>query len=120
MNSPWHLYVMAFLYIIAGFNHFRTPGVYLKIIPPYLPFPKTINILSGLLEIAFGIILLTSYKTYAAWGIIILLLGFYMTHYYMLTNKEAGLGLPKSILVLRMPLQLGLIYWAYQYTFEQY
>jgi uncharacterized membrane protein len=55
MNSPWHLYVMAFLYIIAGINHFRVPRLYQKIIPTYFPNPSLLNILSGAIEIILGI-----------------------------------------------------------------
>ena len=51
MNLPWHLYLMAFLYIIAGINHFRNPGMYIRIIPPFFSNPKLINILSGAAEI---------------------------------------------------------------------
>jgi uncharacterized membrane protein len=39
-DLPWHLYLMALIYIVAGLNHFRNPRLYLKIIPPYLPNPK--------------------------------------------------------------------------------
>jgi uncharacterized membrane protein len=34
----------------------------------------------------------------------------------MYQNDKAGMRLPKFVLLLRMPLQLGLIYWAYMYT----
>ena len=55
MQLPWHLYVMAVMYILAGINHFRRPRLYLKIIPPYFPKPKLLNALSGFAEIALGV-----------------------------------------------------------------
>ncbi len=117
MGLSWHLYLMAFLYIIAGINHFRNPKIYLKIIPNYLPNPSLLNQLSGFLEIIFGILLLFSFsQKIAAWGIILMLLSFYMTHIYMIQNKNAAMGLPKPFLYFRLLLQIGLIYWAYQYT----
>jgi uncharacterized membrane protein len=117
MGFAWHLYLMAFLYIIAGFNHFRNPKLYLKIIPNYLPNPKLLNQISGVVEILLGILLLfpTTIKL-AAWGIIFMLLSFYMTHFYMITNKKASMNLPKAFLYFRLLLQIGLIYWAFQYT----
>jgi uncharacterized membrane protein len=57
MQLPWHLYVMAVMYILAGINHFRRPRLYLKIIPPYFPKPKLLNALSGFAEIALGVLL---------------------------------------------------------------
>jgi len=109
--------VMAFVYFIAGLNHFRNPRLYLKIIPPYFPNPKLLNYVSGLAEIILGIVLCIPFITnYAAWGVIALLIAIFPTHLYMYFNKKARMGLPKWILLLRMPLQLMLIFWAYQYT----
>ena len=117
MHFPWHLYLMALLYILAGINHFRNPRMYVKIIPDYLPKPKLLNIFSGLAEIILGIFLCIPLLTkFAALGIILMLLLFYMTHFYMIQNEKASFGLPKWVLYLRLPLQIGLIFWAYQYT----
>ena len=117
MNFPWHLYLMALLYIGAGINHFRKPGMYIKIIPPLFKNPKLINILSGAAEIILGILLILPLtKRFAAWGIIALLIAVFPANLYMLQNKKAGFGLPRWILFVRLPLQLVLIIWAFQYT----
>lgn len=117
MSLPWHLYLMASLYIIAGINHFRNPRIYLKIIPPYLPNPKLLNLLSGFAEIilAIGLCIPLLTKT-SAWGIIFLLIAIFPANIYMLQNEKATLGLPKWIRLLRLPLQGILIYWAFIYT----
>jgi uncharacterized membrane protein len=117
MALPWHLYLMASLYILAGINHFRVPRIYARMIPPALPAPKTLNIISGLAEIVLGILLCISQTTaYAAWGLIILLVAIFPANVYMYTNNKAAMGLPKWIRLIRLPLQLLLIYWAYIYT----
>lgn len=117
MTLPWHLYVMAFIYLIAGLNHFKNPKLYLKIIPPYFPNPKAMNNISGLAEVILAILLcIPLLSGYAAWGIISLLIAVFPTHLYMFYDKKAGMNLPKWVLFLRMPLQLMLIFWAYQYT----
>ncbi|CAM3061056.1 DoxX family protein [Flavobacterium frigoris] len=117
MTFPWHLYLMAFIYTIAGINHFRSPRMYQKIIPPYFPNPKLLNILSGCAEIILGIaLIIPTLSSYAAWGIIVLLIAVFPTHIYMYQDEKVRMGLPKWILLLRMPLQLVLIYWGYQYT----
>lgn len=117
MELSWHLYLMAGIYILAGLNHFRNPRMYVKIIPDYLPLPKTLNILSGLAEILFGILLcIPAFSYYGAWGIILLLIAVFPANLYMATDKKASFGLPKWLLLARLPLQLALILWAYLYT----
>ena len=113
----WHLYLMGLLLIIAGMNHFRTPKIYERIIPPYIPAHSTVVLLSGILEMILGLILLNKESSHiAAWGIIILLIIFIPVHIYMLQNEKASLNLPKWVLIIRFPLQLGLIFWAFLYT----
>lgn len=118
MILPWHLYLMAVLYILAGINHFRKPGMYIRIIPPVFKNPKLLNILSGAAEIILGLLLiLPATTTFAAWGIIALLIAVFPANLYMFQNKKAGFGLPRWILFVRLPLQIVLIYWAFQYIF---
>jgi uncharacterized membrane protein len=108
---------MAFIFILAGINHFRSPRMYQKIIPTYFSNPKLLNILSGIAEIILGIALVIPLlSSYAAWGIIALLIAVFPTHIYMYQNEKVRMGLPKWVLLFRMPLQLGLIFWGYQYT----
>lgn len=117
MNLPWHLYLMAILYILAGLNHFRNPGMYIRIIPPFFKNPKLLNTVSGLAEVILGILLMLSFTTkYAAWGIIALLIAIFPANFYMFQNKKASFGLPKWILFVRLSLQIVLIVWAFQYT----
>lgn len=117
MSQLWHLYVMALLYILTGFNHFRNPKMYIRIIPPYFSNPPLINKLSGLAEIVLGIgLLIPSLTKFSAWGIILLLVAIFPANWNMYVNEKSGFGLPKWVLLLRLPLQIVLIYWAYLYT----
>ena len=107
---------MAALYFIAGINHFFKPQLYERIIPPFLGNVKLLNILAGIAEIFLSLLLLyEDFRTYAAWGIIALLIAVFPANIYMLVNKKARLGLPYGLLLLRLPLQILLIYWAYTY-----
>lgn len=118
MILSWHLCIMILLYLAAGCNHFVSPRMYLKIIPPYFPNPKLLNQLVGAAEIFLGLLLLfPNTKNYAAWGIIALLIAVFPANLFMLQNPKASFGIPKWILLLRLPLQIILIWWAYQYTF---
>ncbi|MEM1340182.1 MAG: hypothetical protein AAF717_14395 [Bacteroidota bacterium] len=113
---PWHLYTMAGMYILAGILHFIFPKAYLRIMPNYLPYQKLLVYLSGGIEILLGLSLcwpLT--KNLAIYSIIIMLFLFLSVHFYMLSGEKAAVGVPKWILWLRIPLQFGLMYWAYWY-----
>ncbi len=89
--------------------------MYLRIIPPYLPYPKTLNYLSGAFEILFGIGLLFDHtRSISAFGLILLLLAVFPANIYM--YQKGAKGIPRWALFLRLPLQFVLIAWAYIYT----
>lgn len=90
----------------------------MRIMPLYIPYHRLIVLLSGIAEILAGIgILYTATRFIALWSMIIMLILFFPVHIHMLVNKKAGLNLPKSILIFRLFLQFGLIYWVYQYMY---
>ena len=98
-------------------NHFRKPKLYEQIVPPYFPAASTIVMLTGIAEMVLGFMLMNkNTQTEAGWSIIILLILFLHAHVYMLQNKKASLNIPKWALILRIPLQFVLMYWAYLYT----
>lgn len=114
---PWHQYLFGIVFIFAGFYHFRRPKLYERIIPPYLPAKSTLVLLSGAIEMVLGLLLLNPKTQWmAAWGIIFLLVLLVPVHVYMLQNEKASLKLPRWLLIIRIPLQFALIYWAYQYV----
>ncbi|WP_335974331.1 DoxX family protein [Gaetbulibacter jejuensis] len=116
MNNPWHLYLMAAIYVFAGIMHFIKPKMYMRIMPRYLPNHKLLVLLSGIAEIALGIALcIPVLKTTAIYGIITMLVVFLLVHFYMLSGEKASAGIPKWILILRIPLQFVLMYWAWSY-----
>ncbi len=116
MNNPWHLYLMAGMYVLAGIMHFIKPKAYLRIMPRYLPNHKLLVSLSGVAEILMGVgLCFEATKAIAIYGIIAMLAVFLLVHFYMLTGEKASAGIPKWILLLRIPLQFGLMYWAWWY-----
>ena len=116
MKFPWHLYLMAGMYIFAGLMHFVKPKAYMRIMPQYLPSHKLLVYLSGVAEILLGIgLCIPLLKNVSIYGIIVMLAVFLLVHFYMLSGEKASAGVPKWILILRIPLQFGLMYWAYWY-----
>ncbi|MFP4845524.1 MauE/DoxX family redox-associated membrane protein [Winogradskyella sp. PE311] len=116
MTEPIGLYIMACIYIFAGVMHFIKPKMYLRIMPRYLPSHKALVFWSGIAEIILGIgLCIPILKMISIYGIIAMLIVFLSVHFYMLSSKKASAGIPKWILVLRIPLQFGLMYWAWMY-----
>ncbi|NHF58104.1 hypothetical protein FK220_002040 [Flavobacteriaceae bacterium TP-CH-4] len=113
---PWHLYLMAITYVIAGVMHFVRPKMYMRILPGYLPGHKFLVSFSGFAEIVLGSALcFPETKDIAVFCIIVMLTFFLPVHFHMLFNERASMGLSKWVLIARIPLQFALMYWAYVY-----
>lgn len=107
---------MSIIYLFAGTMHFIKPKAYVKIIPKFLPKRRILNLAAGIFEIIAGIgLLFKETRTYSAIIIILMLIVFLLVHFNMLRGEKYALGFPKWILILRIPLQLILIWWAYLY-----
>ena len=107
------LYIMASFYIFAGVSHFRKPKFFLAITPKWVPFPEKVNLIVGAIEIALGVLVVfDSTRSFAAWGIILLLVAVFpanVYHFQKALQKKKGVILT----LIRLPIQLLLIYWAY-------
>jgi uncharacterized membrane protein len=114
--APVGKWAFAALFIAGGVGHFVATHVYMKIMPPYLPYHRALVLLSGVFEVALGILLLVPTTTrLAAWGLIALLVAVFPANFYMFQHPER-FSLSPTLLLLRLPLQVVLILWAYAYT----
>lgn len=110
-------YVLAVSFIAAGGNHFVNPGIYVSIMPGYLPAPLLLVYISGAFEMLFGAMLLVPRWTVAAgWGLILLLVAVFPANIHMALNPELYPGISPAALWVRLPLQGVLMAWAYWYT----
>ena len=111
--------LLALFFMTAGSLHFVFPENYIKVMPPWLPAHLTLVILSGGFEIAGGVgVLLQPVRRMAGYGLILLSLAVLPANVQMLLNEQAAgttLGW-LVLLVLRLPLQLLLIYWIWRAT----
>ncbi|MFO7846642.1 MAG: DoxX family membrane protein [Balneolaceae bacterium] len=81
MKISFLRYLFAILLLGAGINHFLNPELYYPLIPPWLPNPWLLNLLSGLLEVLFAVGLMTkSLRKISALGIIGLMILFIPAH----------------------------------------
>ena len=109
---------MGALFVTAGMVHLARPDIYRPIMPPYLPAPELLILLSGLAQIALGVgVTRPRTRRASAWGLIALLIAVFPANLYMAqTQSERWPGIPAWLLILRLPLQGALIYWAYGFT----
>ncbi len=108
--------LFAALFVLGGVGHFVSPEVYLRIMPPELPGPRALVAISGAAEVALGVLLLIRpTRRAAAWGLIALLIAVFPANVFMWRHADE-FGLPPLALLLRLPLQGLLIYWAWLYT----
>lgn len=108
--------ILAVFFIVAGVNHFISPGTYLPMMPGYLPWPLALIYLSGAAEIAGGIgICFPKWRKAAGWGLIALLIAVFPANLHMLLNDIPlnGKHLPQWVLWGRLPFQLLFIAWVY-------
>lgn len=100
----------------AGIMHFVRPEFFLKIVPPYLPFPMGLVLISGAFEILLGVLLwIPRLSCVAAWGIIVLMLAVFPANIYLFQHQEI-LPAPPLVHLLRLPMQAVFILWAYWHT----
>jgi uncharacterized membrane protein len=108
--------VFAALFVIGGAGHFVAPDSYMRIMPPYLPYHRPLVLLSGILEIALGVLLLVPrFSRLAAWGLIALLIAVFPANIYLYQHQEIW-PLPPLVHLIRLPMQGVLILWAFVYT----
>jgi uncharacterized membrane protein len=109
-------WVFATLFVVAGIGHFVATDFFMRIMPPYLPWHRPLVLLSGVIEIALGVLLLVPRtSTFAAWSLIALLIAVFPANIHLYLHQEIW-PLPPLVHLLRLPLQAVLILWAYAYT----
>lgn len=106
--------IYGLLFVASGVSHFVTPDFYESIVPEFLPNPKLLVIVTGIIEICLG--LAFAYKPtsrYAAWALIVYLLVMFPVNVLMALHPERFPQFAPLGLWLRLPLQTLLITLAY-------
>ena len=108
--------ILAAFFIYAGISHFRIPKFFLSITPKWVPNPELVNKIVGAAEILLGIgLLIPATQTYAAWGIIALLIAVFPANLYH-HQKARKKGKHVMATLIRLPFQAVFIYWASLYV----
>ena len=113
------IYFMSISYTYVGVRHFIDPDFFLAIMPNYLPYHLELVYLSGIAEITFGILLLfKKTRTYAAYGLIILLVCVFPANIHLVESElsQSILGATKNQTIIRLPFQILFISLAYWHS----
>ena len=117
-SSFWYLAALAFLFLwflVGGVAHFVFTELEMRIVPPYIPWPRAAVFVSGVFELLGAVGLLwPPTRRAAAWGLFALTLAVTPAHIYMLQQPGLFPSVPYWALILRLPLQamlLALIAW---------
>ena len=81
------IYVYVIFFIGAGVNHFLNPQFYDAIVPQFIPFPRLVHQITGVLEIIIPLFLLTRFRKEAALIMIIFLILIYGANLYVWVNN---------------------------------
>jgi uncharacterized membrane protein len=112
--------VFVFLwFFIGGIAHFAATGTEMRIVPPFIPWPRATVLLTGVFELlgALGVIRAKS-RPAAGAGLLLLTLAVTPANVYMLQRWEL-FPIPYWALVARLPLQallLVIIAWSTEVT----
>ncbi|HTJ81944.1 MAG TPA: DoxX-like family protein [Polyangiaceae bacterium] len=109
-------HVLAIAMVTVGVLHFANPTPFIRIVPSALPAPDLLVYLSGAIEIALGLALVTRRtREKAAWGLVALFVAVFPANVNMAVNHIAldpANPTPSWAAWARLPLQAVLIVWA--------
>src|ERR1700684_373335 len=82
-------WLFGLLFVLAGIGHFVRSDLFVKIVPPYLPWHLALVYVSGVFELVLGVLLLIPKCTApAAWGLIALLISVFPANIHMALHQE--------------------------------
>lgn len=116
------LALIALIFIGSGVLHLVKPEYYMRIMPPWLPAPLALVLISGVFEMLGGVgVLVPATRVAAGWGLIALVVAVFPANIQMLLNAHAAhaSALWMAGLVARLPLQPALVYWIFRAAIRQ-
>jgi uncharacterized membrane protein len=96
-------------FLLGGIAHFAATDTEMRIVPPYVPWPRVVVLVTGVLELAGAAgLLFRATRKYAGIGLFVLTIVMTPANIYMLQRAEL-FHVPYWILVARLPAQLVLL-----------
>ena len=96
-------------FLVGGIAHFALTDIAMRIVPPFVPWPRAVVLATGVFELlgALGL-LLRPLRAAAGIGLFLLTIAVTPANLYMLQHAEL-FGVPLWALVMRLPVQLALL-----------
>lgn len=96
-------------FLFGGIAHFAFTELEMRIVPPYIPWPRAAVLVSGAFELlgAFGLLFAATRRA-AGIGLFVLTIAVTPANVYML-QEAAQFDVPVWLLVVRLPLQVALL-----------
>ncbi|MEO8279455.1 MAG: hypothetical protein ABI564_07160 [Ideonella sp.] len=111
-GSRLRLMALAFVFLwfaIGGIGHFALTETEMRIVPPYIPWPRAAVLVSGVFEwLGAAGLLWRPTRRAAGLGLMALTIAVTPCHLYMLQQPEL-FGVPIWLLWLRLPVQVALL-----------
>ena len=103
-------------FFVGGVSHFAFPQSFIKIVPPYIPYPELCVFVSGAFELlgAFGL-WIKSLRSLAGYGLMCLTVVITLANVQMYLHPELFPSIPEWLLILRFTIQallIWLIWWC--------
>ena len=108
----WRIAGLAIVFVwflVGGIAHFALTETEMRIVPPYVPWPRAAVLVSGVFELlgAAGLLWKPTRRA-AGIGLFLLTIAVTPAHVYMLQQPEL-FAVPYWVLVVRMPVQVALL-----------
>lgn len=101
--------IIFFWFLLGGVAHFVLTHTEMRIVPPWVPWPHAVVLVSGVFELLGAAGLLWRRTRHAAGiGLFVLTLAVTPAHFYMLRQPEL-FDVPYWALILRLPIQAALL-----------
>lgn len=97
-------------FFIGGIAHFAATDIEMRIVPPWIPWPREAVLVTGVFELLGAIgVLYRPTRRAAGWGLIALTIAVTPANVFMLQNAADFPSVPYWALVARLPLQVALL-----------
>ncbi|MBO9533134.1 MAG: hypothetical protein J7513_09200 [Solirubrobacteraceae bacterium] len=103
------------IFIAPGILHLVRPKIYEPIMPPQLPNPRELILISGVAEIVGGALFIPrGTRTFASWWLFLLLIAVFPSNIYMTMQPKFQKSVPGGLpaLLARLPLQFIGMWWV--------
>ncbi len=110
----WNRLAVALTFAGIGVVHFIAPSSFLRIMPPWVPYPATAVLLSGAAEIVLGIGLLSPRtRLICGIGLMILVVAVFPANVQMTLDWHQAHHPHEWVAWARLPLQAVILWWVW-------